>query len=257
MEPVIQKIDRNAPVPLYYQLKLILLNMINEGELQVGDLIPTEKELGEKYDLSRITVRAAIQELVQEGYLERRQGIGTFVAEPKLRRGIGNLTSFSMDMSRAGHKPGSLLLEFGIEKAIGAVATALKIPEGQNVWLIERLRTVDDEPISHSISYLNLPKEVVLTKEQLEKEVSLWALLEEMNIIITEVEDTVQAITANSRQSRLLKVQVGAPLLLIEGISYGKNGVPIEYSRAVNRADRFKYTIRVTSNQLNRAFSKK
>ena len=94
----INRIDRNTPVPLYYQLKLIILNMVNNGQLKAGDAIPSEKELGKKYNLSRITVRSAIQELVQEGYLVKKRGVGTFVAGPKIRRGIDRLNSFSADM---------------------------------------------------------------------------------------------------------------------------------------------------------------
>jgi GntR family transcriptional regulator len=248
----INRIDRNTPVPLYYQLKLIILNMVNNGQLKAGDAIPSEKELGKKYNLSRITVRSAIQELVQEGYLVKKRGVGTFVAGPKIRRGIDRLNSFSADMISSGHKPGTILMEFGVEKAIGTVAASLKIPEGQKVWFVERLRTVDGEPIGHSLSYLNLPEGIDLKEEELSKELSLWSLLEEKDLNIKEVEDTVQAIVANSRQAKLLHVQYGAPLLLIEGVAYGADDMPIEYSRVVNRADRFKYSIRVTSNHISR-----
>lgn len=256
MEFSVPEIDRNAPVPLYYQLKQILLNLINQEELKPGDLIPTERELGDKYQLSRITVRTAIQELVQEGYLERRQGVGTFVAKPKIRRGIGLLRGFSEDMSVSGRKPGSKLLSFRSEPAVGAVTAALGVAEGQEVWVVERLRTVDGEPLAHSMSYLNLPAGLTLTEAELHQEVSLWALLESKGIILAEVEDTLQAIAASSRQAKLLGIHQGAPLLLVEGITYSLQGTPVEYSHAVNRADRFKYTVRVTDKELNRSMSK-
>ncbi|KUO50090.1 MAG: hypothetical protein APF76_06390 [Desulfitibacter sp. BRH_c19] len=243
------KIDRNAPEPLYYQVKQILLKQINHGELKPGEIIMTEKELCEKFQVSRITVRAAIQEMVQEGYLQRRQGVGTFVSQPKLSRGTNSRRSFSEEVSLSGRKPGSKLLELRFESAVGQIAEALGIEEGKKIWVIERLRTIDDEPVAYSTSHLNLPQEIYLHPGELEKEVSLWALLFQKGIIIKETEDTVQAIAANSHQARVLKILQGNPLLLVEGISYDGDGCPIEYSYVYNRADRFKYSVRSTTNQ--------
>lgn len=243
------KINRNAPEPLYYQLKQILLKQINQGQLKPGDAIMTEMELCEKFQVSRITVRAAIQEMVQEGYLERRQGVGTFVARPKLRRGINNLRSFSEEVTASGRKPGSKLLELRFESAVGQIAEALHIEEGTKIWVVERLRTVDGEPVAYSTSHLNLPPGVFLYPEELEKEVSLWALLTQKGMIIKETEDTVQAIAANSRQAKMLNIHQGDPILLVEGITFDQEGSPIEYSYQYNRADRFKYSVRATTRQ--------
>ncbi|ATW25889.1 GntR family transcriptional regulator [Candidatus Formimonas warabiya] len=238
-------IDRNAPEPLYYQLKQIILNQISQGIVKPGDLIPAERELIEIHQVSRMTVRLAIQELVQEGYLVRQQGKGTFVAQPKIRRVIGELRSFSEDMSFSGRKPGSTLLDLRFEHAVGQVCQALKIGEGEMVWVVERLRTVDNgEPLSYNQSFLKLPEGTSLTIEELKQEVSLWALLARKGIHLTDVEETVQAIVASRRQAELLKVNVGDPLLVIEGVTYSEQGVPIEYSHNVNRADRFKYFVK-------------
>ena len=251
MEAKSTKIDRSAPIPLYLQLKQIILNQINKGFFKPGDLTPTEKELSEAYKISRITVRSAIQELVQEGYLKKQQGKGTFVAQPKIRRVIGQLRSFSEDMNFSGRKPGSEVLDLRVERAVGQVAEALKLEEGNKVWVVERLRTVDDEPVAHNLSYLNLPDEEFLTREDLELEVSLWFLLFKKGVHITDIEDTVQAISANRYQSNLLNVGEGSPLLMVEGIAYGEDGRPVEYSHNINRADRFKYFVR-KANELSK-----
>src|SRR5574341_1099270 len=111
-------VDRNLPVPLYYQLREALLTLIKEGRLKEGDLIPTERELGERFQVSRITVRRAIDELAREGYLVTQQGKGTFVARPKIQRHMTHMKSFSEEMADEGHRPGSRLLSLRHEKAV-------------------------------------------------------------------------------------------------------------------------------------------
>lgn len=245
MKTTLLNIDRSAPEPLYYQLKQIILTQINQGIVKPGDLIPAERELIEKYQVSRMTVRLATQELVQEGYLIRQQGKGTFVAEPKIRRVIGELRSFSEDMSFSGRKPGSRLLDLRLEHPFGQVCEALKIDEEETVWVVERLRTVDNgEPVSYNQSFLKLPEGISLTMEELKQEVSLWALLGKKGIQLIDVEETVQAIAANRRQADLLKVNPGDPLLVVEGVTYSEHGTPVEYSHNINRADRFKYFVK-------------
>lgn len=236
-------IDKDAPLPLYHQVREALMTLITDGALQEGSLIPTEREIGEKLQVSRITVRRAIDELVREGYLVTQQGKGTFVARPKIKRRTTQMKSFSEQMLEEGHRPGSQLLSLRHEKATGHVASMLQIKTDDWIWVVERLRYADDEPICISLTYLNLPLEVVLTPAELQRETSLWAIMEKKGIRLKKSEATVQAIPAGEREAELLQIETGLPLLLVEGVVYTDDDAPVEYHQMFNRGDRYKYSI--------------
>jgi len=238
-------LDRTSPVPLYHQLKEILLAQIKEGRFKQGQALPPEWQLCERYGVSRITVRRAISELEYEGYVDRQQGKGTFVIHPRIKREIGRLTSFSEEMKAQGRRPGSRLLNLQHKPADESIAFLLGLDEGDPVWIVERLRLADDEVVSYSISYLRLPHDVSLTPAELKKEVSLWALLERKGIYLSEGDITLEAIAADVHYAKLLDVEEGAPLLVREGVNYSERGVPIEYFRVISRADRYKYSVHV------------
>ncbi len=239
-------IDKDGPLPLYHQVREALLTLIIDGGLDEGSLIPTEREIGEKLQVSRITVRRAIDELVREGYLVTQQGKGTFVARPKIQRRLTHMKSFSEQMLEEGHRPGSQLLSLRHEKATGYVASLLKIDNDDWVWVVERLRYADQEPICISITYLNLPLEATLTPAELQREPSLWAILETKGIRPTRTKGTVQAIKAGEKEAELLHIETGDPLLLVEGVVYTDENIPIEYHQMFNRGDRYTYSIQAS-----------
>lgn len=236
-------IDKSHSIPLYFQLKEALLKLIRSGEFWEGDLIPTEGEIGEQFQVSRITVRRAISELVREGYLVSRQGKGTFVARPKIERPISRMKSFSQAMTAQGHKPGSRLLSLRHEKAGTYLALALDIRHTDRIWLVERLRLIDDEPIGVSTVYLNLPPNLSLNPAELEQEISLWSILKRKGLNLSRSEDTIEAVAAGESQAELLQIEVGTPLLLVKGTVYDDHARPVEYHKMFNRGDRYKYTI--------------
>ncbi len=239
------EIEHDSPLPLYSQLREGLLVLLKEGKFQEGDPFPTERELGQRFKVSRITVRRAIDELVREGYLIARQGKGTFVARPKISRHMPQMRSFSQEMDDQGRRPGSRLLSLGHQRAGHHIATALALPEDGWVWAVERLRLADEEPICISLVYLNLRSEVSLTPAELEQEPSLWKLLEAKGIRLAYREESIQAIAAGAREVELLKIQPGAPLLFVEGTVYSDRGEPIEYHQIHNRGDRYAYTVQI------------
>ena len=239
------EIEHDSPLPLYSQLREGLLVLLKEGKFQEGDPFPTERELGQRFKVSRITVRRAIDELVREGYLIARQGKGTFVARPKISRHMPQMRSFSQEMADQGRRPGSRLLSLGHQRPGHHIATALALPEDGWVWVVERLRLADEEPICISLVYLNLRPEVSLTPAELEQEPSLWKLLEAKGIRLAYREESIQAIAAGAREVELLKIQPGAPLLFVEGIVYSDRGEPIEYHQIHNRGDRYAYTVQI------------
>ena len=238
-------VDRDAPMPLYHQLRDALLAPMRAGQWREGDPIPTEREICDAYNVSRITVRRAIDELVRDGYLLTQQGRGTFVARPKIHRNLSQLKSFSEEMATDGHRPGSQLLSLRHERASGDVASALQVAEGAWIWVVDRLRLADDEPMGLSTAHLVLPPDVVLTPAELQAEVSLWNILRGKGINFAESEVTIQAVAANVREAEMLRVAAGAPLLMVLGVVSSVDGSPIEYHKMICRGDRYKYSVRI------------
>jgi GntR family transcriptional regulator len=239
-------IDKDAPLPLYHQVRMALLTLIEDWGLQKGSLFPTEREIGQKLQVSRITVRRAIDELVREGYLVTQQGKGTFVARPKIDRSLTQMKSFSEQMLEKGLRPSSQLLSSRHEKATGHVASVLKIHNDEWIWVVERLRYADDEPICISVTYLNLPLNVTLAPAELQQETSLWAILEKKGVQLKRTEATIQAIGAGEREAEHLEIEAGSPLLLVEGVVCTEDNTPVEYYQMFIRGDRYKYSIQST-----------
>lgn len=236
-------LDRTLPIPLYHQLKEVLLSRLQEGEFKPEAPLPTEATLMTQYGISRITVRRAMSELEQEGHIYRMPGKGTFVAEPKISRGLTKLTSFAEDMQEKGRATSSKLLDFRQEVASPIIAGKLGIDAGTAVWFVERLRLDDQSPVAINLSYLWLPSHLTITAQELESFGSLWALLESKGITLTDADRTIEAISANQTHAEKLQITVGAPLLLIDGVVYDHNHVPVEYHQVINRGDRYQYTL--------------
>ncbi len=239
-------LDRRSPIPLYHQLSQSLLAQITNGHYEPGDTLPPERELTQDFDVSRITVRRAIDELENEGYVRRVQGRGTFVAPPRIQRGILKLTSFSEDIAALGMKPGSELLTLRQEPAQTRVARELGLNEGATVWFVERLRFADSDVIGLNLSYLALPESITLRRSDLEEEPSLWKVLAEKGIVLMESDKVIGAIAAEDWHAELLDVRERTPLLQVEGVAYSGAGQPVEFHQIITRADRYKYHLHVT-----------
>jgi GntR family transcriptional regulator len=240
-------IDRHTRVPLYCQLRAVILERIENGEFKPNDPIPSEAELTRQYGLSRTTVRQAINELVREGHIYRLQGKGTFVSRPKMQHGLRKLTSFSEDMLSRGLRPASQVLEFGRVAPSSKVASMLEMPEGEEVYRIVRLRLADDEPVGLQESHVRVAHEQKIAREDISGEGSLYRLLESrFNMQVNEADESVEATLADAHEAELLQVRKGAPLLLRERITYVLGGKPVEFVKTLYRADRYRYLIHLT-----------
>jgi len=238
-------LDKSQPVPLYYQVKESLMEKINNKYFQVGDLIPSETELQETYKVSRITIRRAIQELVQEGYLFTQQGKGTFVSKPKVNQELNLITSWAETMMELGLHPETKSMQCFEEPAPLNIAKLLAIPTGEGIYRIERLRYADDEPICLMTNYLN-PKYVPGLLEKGLVAESLYETLENnYNIVLNRAVETVEAKAAKAKEASLLNIKRGAPLLHITRVTYDINDNPIEVVMAASRADKYAYTIKL------------
>lgn len=227
-------------VPKYYRVKGEILSLI--AEAPPGTPVPTERELATRFATSRTTVRQALAELVVDGRLERTQGRGTFVAQPKLMQ-VRQLTSFSQDLSSEGWRPGSVVLDISEQPADGGLCDRLGVAAGTPVHRVERLRTAADEPIAHEIAYLPGPHPGLA--EELATRGSLYVTLKEVyGVLLDMVEDTVETALADPEQAQLLGCDTGLPMLLIHRTAWDVDGRLVEWTRSVFRGDRFRFVAR-------------
>lgn len=237
-------IKRDSPIPIYYQLEEQIRELIEKGDLKPGDALPSEREYAEKYQISRMTARQALTKLVNDGYLTRLQGKGTFVAERKIEQPLQGLTSFSEDMRARGMVAASRILSFEIIPATIQIATQLSIQEYGPVYEIKRIRLADDVPMALETSYLpaNLIKGV--TEEIINQ--SLYTYIEErLNLKIDYATQVIESSSANQIEAEYLQVKKGVPIMLIQRNSYLEDGTPVELVKSSYRADRYKFKIQM------------
>jgi GntR family transcriptional regulator len=239
-------IDRNSPLPLYYQLKRILLRHIQDGDIIPGETIPSETELQENYGVSRITVRRALGDLASEGYISRQPGRGTFVLQPKLQDRSERLGGFSESLSAQGFKVEWQVLQHDLLPVPSSVAQALCIDEGQPVLYFQRLVYADGEPIMLATVYVNVGKGITLTREELDSD-SIYPLLErKYGIVVCRANRTIEATVALENEAQLLHVKPNTPMLLVKLVAYDQQGQQVAFVKALYRGDRYKYYHTIT-----------
>jgi GntR family transcriptional regulator len=239
-------ISKDSPIPLYFQLKELLRQEIESGRWQPGQQIPPEMEWCEAFGISRTVVRQALRELEYDGLLYREQGKGTFVAEPKISESlVQDLTGFYEDMVARGLTPVTQVLRQEVQPADEKVAHYLQIQPGDEIVLIERVRSVGGEPFVLVVTHLPYHICPDLVNEDLTTQ-SLYALLEgKYGLQLSHGRRTIEAVAANQYEIQHLGVQEGAPLILLHSVSYLKDGRPIEYFHAVHRGDRSRFEVEV------------
>lgn len=239
---IVDALERESPVPLYYQLKQILRSKVDNGEWNPGDQIPTEDELCERYQVSRITVKRAISALVGEGLLYRRQGKGTFVLAPKIEQGPVRLTSFSEQMRQRGLRPGGVLLKQQVVLATKKIAERLGVEVGTPAIQLERLRLADDQPMGIQTAHVPLSRCPELLEEDVGSR-SLYKTLEKYGVRPVSAIERYEAGLVERYEADLLHVPAGSPAFLVERIAYDANDVTIEYVKSIMRGDRYVVTI--------------
>ena len=224
-------------VPKFYAVRGQIAELIAGAE--PGTPLPTERELAARFGTSRTTVRQALAALVLDGRLERTQGSGTYVAEPKLVQ-VRQLTSFTDDLRRQGRDPSGTVLDVAREPADATLAARLDVPVGTVVHRVERLRGAGGQPLAHEIAHLRGP--LPRLRHELSRRGSLYATLREAyGIRLARVEDQVQTALAGPREAQLLEVDVGLPMLVIQRTGWATDGRPVEYTRSTFRGDRFSF----------------
>jgi GntR family transcriptional regulator len=231
------KIDPTSPVPKYFQLREILLDLVEDAALPVDAPIPSERELCQRFGLSRMTVRQAVDHLVSEGRLYRVPGKGTFVARPKIEMPL-RLVSFTEDMRARGLEPGARDLDRRTTPANAHLARVFGVPPGTGVHVIERLRTADSEPMAVERSHIPATVAPGLLDTPL-SDASLYDVLQKrFGVVFDAGEQTIEAGIADTADARLLDLARGSAVLLLQRRSF-MNGTCVELAVSTYRADRY------------------
>ncbi|MGD0610233.1 MAG: GntR family transcriptional regulator [Anaerolineales bacterium] len=243
-QSTIQLIDNKSKIPYYYQLMSIMKEMIRVKTWKPGNQIPGELELCNDYKVSRTVVRQALREMEFEGLIIRRKGKGTFVAEPKISESlVQKLTGFYQDMAERGLKSTTQVLHHQVVPANEMVAGYLHISPGTKVVEIHRLRFVEEAPIQVVTSYIPLELCPQVANVDLTNR-SLYEFLEkECHLFIARGRRYIEAVAANEKEAKFLQVDFGAPLIMLDSISYLEDDTPIEYYHAVHRGDRSRFEV--------------
>lgn len=237
-------INKSSPIPIYYQIEEYIKELIENGEIRPGDSLPPEREYAERYQISRMTVRQAFTQLVNEGYLYRMQGKGTFVAERKIQQPLQGLTSFTEDMKARGLEPGSQLIHFEIIPATKQIAGQLLIAEYGPVYEIKRIRMADSVPMAIETNYISANLVKGLTEQIVNK--SLYAYIEgQLDLRIDSASQIIESSIASQSEANYLKINKGAPVMLIQRNTFLKENTPVEFVKSVYRADRYKFMIQM------------
>lgn len=240
-------IDPYNALPKYYQLASILRQKIDDGEWEPRSSIPSERQLEQIYNISRTTIREAIDHLVRQGFLYREHGRGTFVSPQKLQKGLMELTSFSEDLLKRGIMPGQIILDLSWLVPPAKILQKLELPAGSEVLCVKRIRLGDQTPIGLQTSFLSLTKGQNITREEMESAGSLYRILaEKFGIIPSEADETLEVTLATPDEASLLQIEPGAPLLLNERLLFSQNRTPVEFVKILYRGDRYQYFVRLS-----------
>jgi GntR family transcriptional regulator len=207
--------------------------------LEVGDSIPSERLLATQLGVSRLTVRAALDELVREGHLMRRRGAGTFVAEPKVAKDM-TITSFSADMRGRGLTPGSRTLDLHVVPAGARLGRILHVSPAEPVIVAKRLRLADGEPMAIELLHVRESLLPGLSATDLEEESFYDLLTNRYGIEIIGGEQTVEPTVTDEEESETLGVPLHSPALLFERVTRSPSGDVVEFTVSIYRGDRYR-----------------
>jgi GntR family transcriptional regulator len=230
--------------PKYYTVKRHLLELIEA--LDPGAPVPTERELTVELGTSRTTVRQALGELVGEGRLIRRQGSGTFVAEPKMTWPL-QMTSFTEQAAANGFVASARLLSAERIRATAETSTRLGLSDGAPVYRFERLRLADDIPMAVETSHLSVAAFPGLIKH-VKRASSLYRVLADVyGVTPVTAEESIETSAAAPREAALLGTDTGAPMLVLGRHSFEADGTPVEWVRSWYRGDRYRFVAQLTT----------
>lgn len=226
--------------PIYIQIHNDIKRAIEAGKWAVGDRIPSERELSRNFDVSRMTLRQAIQTLVDEGILERQVGSGTYVANQKVQEKMSGVTSFTDLMLTQGKQPTSKTISYHVMNPSLSEAEKLKLNEDDQVLRMERIRYGDDVPICFEVA--TVPEKLVDGLSKKEVTSSLYRAFEDKKQLSPgKAQQTVSAMSASERIAEYLSIKRGDAILRLRQVTYLQDGTPFEYVRTQYVGERFEF----------------
>ena len=231
-----------ARVPRYQEIADDLRSRIRDGELATGARLATQRGLAQRFGVTLMTLRQALDVLERERLIERRHGLGTFVAAPSVDYDILQLRRFAADLSAQGEDVTTRLLRSGFVAGERRVTAALGLARGARVLVIERLRLVDGRPLSLQRSFLpaRLGDEVIRADLALTPLAQILSF--KLGITVTRAEEVVSAVRLGHREARELVARAGAAAFHSERVSYDESGQPVVFDRVFIPGDRFRIT---------------
>jgi len=240
---LMSKLSLDSDIPLYSQLVGIVKRNISAGTLASGELLPSEAELCKTFDISRSTVRQAIGALEADGLVVRKQGRGTFVAEPKMRRKTETVYSFTSEISSMGLTPSSTLIEFEVVEPTPDIVKVLELSSIDNkVYKFIRIREVDGEPLILETSFYPQFIYPKLTRELLQTH-SFYSLLYEVGIVPASAVDSYEAVMMSRKEAEMLGCKPGSCAFFAQRRTRTEAGMMYEFTQSLIRADRVKLDV--------------
>jgi GntR family transcriptional regulator len=235
-------IDKASPVPYYYQLRQLLERAVSTGGLAVGDKIPTEAALCDRYDVSRTVVRQALSDLERTGLVSRVKGRGTFVAPPKVSEFVAqSLTSLHEDLTARGERLETKVLRLEVEPVSPHVAQMLELPESEQIVLLERLRFLRGEPLVVTTAHMPYSLCAPILGLDMSDRSLFQTYEQELGLKLHRGTRAIESSVADGDVARHLGVKEGAPVLVFSGVTYLEDGRPIEYFVGIHRGDRSRF----------------
>lgn len=243
---ILRPLDRRSPIPFYVQIKEAIRDQIENGSWRTGDRIYGEDELCRHFGVSQIVVKQALKELSYEGLIERKKGKGTYVTAPKIKETMNQIvTGFFQDMVSQGYLPKTEVIKKEVVLANSKVAEQLQLKTGVEVWELERLRFIRNEPVTLIVTYLNYDLCPGLMEVDLSNKSLYEFLFKEYGHKVVRGKRIIEACVASKYEADLLKITRGSPLLKIDGVSFLEDGTPIEYYHGLHRGDRSQFEFEV------------
>ena len=232
-------LDRNSPVPLYFQIAENLKQAISDGTLKPGERLDNELDLTERLGVSRPTVRQAVQRLVDQGLVVRRRGLGTVVVSPRIMRSVA-LTSLYDDLANSGRQPATTVLAVESLTADDDIAAALSVRAGTQVLSVQRLRLADGTPLALMHNYLPAGLLRSEPRDALEK-TGLYELLRSQGVQLQAGEQMIGARKATAHEAKMLAAPRGATVLTMARTAFDQHGTPVEYGSHAYLAERYSF----------------
>ena len=243
-----QSIDQTSYKPLYLQISEILRNQIKEGKYSAGDMLPSESELLEIFPVSRNTAKRALEELVRDGLAVRIQGKGTFVPKSIVDFGLHRLTSFTEETLFKGLVPSSKVIDFIQITADDLLSKSLEIDKGEPVYHLKRIRFGDEFPMAIQESFIPVRLCNGLDAYDFSQESLFFVLEKKYGLKISWQKQYIKPYIAKKSEAAALEIDVGSPLLYMEGVAYLERDIPFEFKQDFYRSDLYDFSMRSIRN---------